>query len=119
MKFADMYAWWNQAALENPMTAILSNHANWDRHQFFETGKTWLAEHKAFAAGAGVTLGGASALDFCCGMGRMSEARQEVFRWLRSALFAAAYRGHDGPQSVAGDAAILPCRGIEVEPCAL
>jgi hypothetical protein len=35
MKFADMYAWWNQAALDNPMTAILSNHPNWDRHQFF------------------------------------------------------------------------------------
>lgn len=79
VNFADMYAWWNQAALDNPMTAILSNNANWDRDQFFETGKIWLTEHRAFVGGAGVTLGGVHALDFGCGMGRMTAALAEHY----------------------------------------
>ena len=74
MKFADMYAWWNQAAGENPMTAILSNNSDWNRDQFFETGRVWLEEHCTFAGTAGVSLGGNLALDFGCGVGRMTAA---------------------------------------------
>lgn len=79
MNFADMYPWWNQAALSNPMTAILSNDTNRDRDRFFETGKAWLAEHRAFAAAAGTTLEGSRALDFGCGIGRMTAARAEHY----------------------------------------
>jgi len=74
MNFAELYAWWNRAAQENPMTAILSNDTNWNRREFFETGKAWLDDHRAFAAGAGVRLGGNRALDFGCGIGRMTAA---------------------------------------------
>ena len=58
MDFAGMYAWWNQAALDNPMTAILSDHQNWDPTAFFETGRVWLGEHRAFAASANVSARG-------------------------------------------------------------
>ena len=74
MKFAEMFQWWNQAALENPMTAILSNEPNWDPSRFFETGRVWLDTHLAFAASANVTLEGRRAVDFGCGVGRMTEA---------------------------------------------
>ena len=79
MKFADMYAWWNQAALDNPLTAILSNEVHWDHNRFFETGNVWLAEHRAFAAAAGVTILGRHALDFGCGVGRMTAALAEYY----------------------------------------
>ena len=78
MNYTEMYAWWNKA-LNNPMTAILSNEANWDHDRFFETGKTWLDEHRAFAAGAGATLGGERALDFGCGIGRMTAALADYY----------------------------------------
>jgi ubiquinone/menaquinone biosynthesis C-methylase UbiE len=79
MNFAGMYVWWNQAALDNPMTAILSNHQDWDPTVFFETGRAWLAEHRAFAFSANVTVKGRRALDFGCGVGRMTEALGEYF----------------------------------------
>lgn len=79
MNFTDMYAWWNKAALENPMTAILSNHQNWDGDAFFETGKVWLAESRVFMEAANVKLGGKRALDFGCGVGRMTAALHEMY----------------------------------------
>ncbi len=80
MNFADMYAWWNQAALDNPTTAILSSDSNWDRRRFFATGTAWLEESRAFAAMAGVTLAGDRALDFGCGIGRMTTALAKHYR---------------------------------------
>jgi ubiquinone/menaquinone biosynthesis C-methylase UbiE len=74
MNFADMYAWWNQAALDNPMTAILSNQQDWNPDAFFETGRAWLDGHRSFATIANVTLAGKRALDFGCGIGRMTDA---------------------------------------------
>lgn len=71
MNFAEMYAWWNGAALNNPMTAILSNEQNWDPERFFETGRVWLDGHRAFVAAA---EWGHRALDFGCGIGRMTTA---------------------------------------------
>jgi 2-polyprenyl-3-methyl-5-hydroxy-6-metoxy-1,4-benzoquinol methylase len=79
MNFADMYAWWNRAALDNPMTAILSNQQDWDPDSFFETGRSWLKGHRFFAASANVTLTGTNALDFGCGIGRMTEALAEYY----------------------------------------
>jgi SAM-dependent methyltransferase/glycosyltransferase involved in cell wall biosynthesis len=79
MKFAEMYAWWNQAALDNPMTAILSNERKWDPAAFFETGRAWLADNRAFAGAANVEITGRHALDFGCGMGRMTAALSEYY----------------------------------------
>ncbi len=79
MDFADMLSWWNQAALDNPMTAILSNRQDWDPAAFFETGRVWLREHRAFAASANVQIKGRRALDFGCGVGRMTAALAEFY----------------------------------------
>jgi glycosyltransferase involved in cell wall biosynthesis/SAM-dependent methyltransferase len=79
MDFADMFSWWNQAALDNPMTAILSNRPDWDPDAFFETGRAWLAEHRRFAALANVEIKGRRALDFGCGVGRMTAALAEYY----------------------------------------
>jgi ubiquinone/menaquinone biosynthesis C-methylase UbiE len=79
MNIEDMYRWWNDAALSNPMTAILSNEIAWDKGKFFQTGVEWLESHRQFAAAAGVELRGHSALDFGCGIGRMTAALSRYF----------------------------------------
>jgi ubiquinone/menaquinone biosynthesis C-methylase UbiE len=79
MNFDEMFSWWNQAALNNPMSSILSNKQNWDAAEFFATGQAWLAQHRDFAAAANVALSGQRALDFGCGIGRVSEALAEFY----------------------------------------
>jgi ubiquinone/menaquinone biosynthesis C-methylase UbiE len=70
-----MYAWWNDAALNNPMSAILSNEQNWDPERFFETGRISLDETARFVVeDAKCELSGRHALDFGCGIGRMTGA---------------------------------------------
>src|SRR5262245_63933460 len=69
-----MYEWWDNAAKSNAMTAILSNEAQWNEPAFFKTGQEWLAQFADFAAAAGLQLGGETALDFGCGIGRMAHA---------------------------------------------
>ena len=74
MQPQDMYNWWNTAAHDNAMYAILSNKQDWDENEFFETGRAWLEQHRQFARAANVDLAGESALDFGCGIGRMTRA---------------------------------------------
>jgi 2-polyprenyl-3-methyl-5-hydroxy-6-metoxy-1,4-benzoquinol methylase len=79
MKFADMHDWWNRAALDNPMTAILSDRQEWDADEFFATGRMCLAQLRDFAAAATVTLAGRRAMDFGCGVGRLTQALAESY----------------------------------------
>lgn len=72
MDFLDMYNWWNGAAQLNAMNAIMSNKAEWDSDEFFATGNAWLEQHRQFAETVGITITGASALDFGCGIGRVT-----------------------------------------------
>ena len=74
MDFADMFEWWNGAAERNAMSAIMSNKQTWDHDEFFATGRASLEEHSLFARLAGVTIAGNSALDFGCGIGRVTNA---------------------------------------------
>jgi len=69
-----MCAWWNESAKNNEMSAILSNRVDWDEAEFFSSGHEWLRQHFEWAAGAGFKPGGRSALDFGCGVGRMTNA---------------------------------------------
>jgi ubiquinone/menaquinone biosynthesis C-methylase UbiE len=78
----EMYAWWNGAARSNAMTAILSNKQDWDPEEFFATGREWLDDHRNFASVAGVDLEGKSALDFGCGIGRVTHALADHFETL-------------------------------------
>jgi SAM-dependent methyltransferase len=61
------------------MTAILSNEIAWDQGKFFQTGVEWLESHRQFAAAADVELRGHVALDFGCGIGRMTAALSRYF----------------------------------------
>jgi SAM-dependent methyltransferase len=79
MDFDQMYDWWEGAAKHNALNAILSNRPEWEVDDFFRTGRESLAEHQGFAGLAGVHLGGGSALDFGCGVGRVTNALDEYF----------------------------------------
>ena len=70
----DMQAWWNQEAGTSPKTAILSGQSDLSDAEFFASGTAWFDQFAAFAASAGVDLRGETALDFGCGMGRMTRA---------------------------------------------
>lgn len=72
MDAQDMYNWWNGAAQDNAMNAILSNKDHWDSSEFFATGDASLADHRQFAQTVGATVSGRTALDFGCGIGRVT-----------------------------------------------
>ena len=74
-----MYAWWEGAAKCNAMNAILSNRLDWEIADFFQTGRDSFAENRVFATHAGIALAGVSALDFGCGVGRMTNALADYF----------------------------------------
>jgi 2-polyprenyl-3-methyl-5-hydroxy-6-metoxy-1,4-benzoquinol methylase len=74
MNLEEMYTWWNDSAKHNAMAAILSNRSDWNAAAFFESGHEWLQQHLSWAAMAGFTPGGNRALDFGCGVGRMTNA---------------------------------------------
>jgi len=74
MSIAEQRAWWDSAARENAESAILSGNRNWDPAEFYASGVNWLREHFDFARAARCQLSGVSALDFGCGIGRMTLA---------------------------------------------
>src|SRR4051812_43318420 len=69
-----MREWWNKEARSSPTTAIISNRADLTNDSFFASGKTWLDEFMTFARLAAIDLHGDTALDFGCGIGRMTRA---------------------------------------------
>src|SRR4051812_26075616 len=79
MKFDEMSEWWNAAARNNAMTAILSNNRDWDETEFFQSGEAWLESDLTFARMARVAPAGESVLDFGCGLGRMTSALAKYF----------------------------------------
>jgi hypothetical protein len=58
----EMYDWWNNAAKDNAMPAILSGDVHWYERAFFRTGETGLDEFRTFASLSNVQLGGDVAL---------------------------------------------------------
>src|SRR6266568_682458 len=79
MNLRDMKNWWNIAARENAKTAIMSGQSNWDDADFFASGDDWLrGDFEFFSKCVGsrglVQLSGKYALDFGCGIGRMTRA---------------------------------------------
>jgi len=79
MQFEDMRDWWNAVALGDAKTAILSGQQGWDEDQFFRSGVDWLNRCRDIAylclgKFGPVELSGRSALDFGCGIGRMTRA---------------------------------------------
>ena len=71
---AGMRDWWNKEAASSAKTAIISNRADMTDEAFFASGAAWLDEFAAFARLARIDLHGTMAVDFGCGMGRMTRA---------------------------------------------
>lgn len=74
---------WDALGREDPMWAILSDPAQrgnkWDREAFFRTGLIHVAEVMAQLDELGVFLARDRALDFGCGVGRLTQALAGTF----------------------------------------
>jgi SAM-dependent methyltransferase len=74
---------WEEIAGEDALWAILSysdrKFGAWDREEFFRTGEAEIAELMASAEELGRPVGRRSALDFGCGVGRLTRALSERF----------------------------------------
>lgn len=68
---------------EDPFFAVLSNRdkagGGWDRDEFFATGVREISDVFAYLDGLGISPNTARALDFGCGVGRLSQALAERF----------------------------------------
>ena len=74
---------WDDLAVLDPLWSILSNPAKrfgkWDVEEFFSTGRKEIEEILAEAKALGYPLRGCRALDFGCGVGRVTRALAEHF----------------------------------------
>jgi ubiquinone/menaquinone biosynthesis C-methylase UbiE len=74
---------WDSLGREDPMWAILSDPAQrgnkWDDHAFFETGRVHVAEAMERMKAMSVEPHSERALDFGCGLGRLSQALAGYF----------------------------------------
>jgi ubiquinone/menaquinone biosynthesis C-methylase UbiE len=74
---------WDDLAKIDPMWAICSDSAKmqnqWDTVEFFETGKRHIRSVLDTVANLDVVLNRGTALDFGCGMGRLTQALAEEF----------------------------------------
>jgi SAM-dependent methyltransferase len=75
---------WEALGREDPLWGVLSDPAKrgnrWDVEEFFRTGPAELASILTFVECTGTPLRRGSALDFGCGVGRLSQALAEQFR---------------------------------------
>ena len=76
--FADHLAIWDRLGEEDPFWAVLSDPAKrgggWDPEAFFATGREHIAELEEELQGMGLSFTGRRALDFGCGLGRLTQA---------------------------------------------
>lgn len=78
MKLKDVQENWNKFGENDPLWGILAwpgkEDGGWDLESFFATGEREIAEVLAYMEGLGVALRRGVALDFGCGVGRLSQA---------------------------------------------
>jgi len=78
MKLSDVQQYWDRQAHADPMWAILTDPSKaggrWDADEFFETGVREVSAFMEQAAAWGKPVARGSALDFGCGIGRLSQA---------------------------------------------
>lgn len=78
MKLKDVQENWNKFGEDDPLWGILAwpgkEDGGWDLESFFNTGEQEIADVLAYVQGLGVALVRNVALDFGCGVGRLSQA---------------------------------------------
>ena len=74
---------WETLARTDPFWAVLSDPAmrgnRWKREECFRTGRVEIEEVLAYVAGRGLELRRREALDFGCGVGRLTQALADHF----------------------------------------
>lgn len=74
---------WDALGERDPMWAVLTEHTRrggkWDPEEFFATGRREIDEVLRLASGLGLPAGRGSALDFGCGVGRLTQALAGYF----------------------------------------
>jgi ubiquinone/menaquinone biosynthesis C-methylase UbiE len=74
---------WNTNATIDPLYSILADQekmgGSWDQEEFFETGRAEIADLARRLSQNGFQLHGSRALDFGCGVGRLTEALAPYF----------------------------------------
>jgi SAM-dependent methyltransferase len=79
----DLHEAWNTFGEKDPMWAVLTDPERagnrWDEDEFFATGRREIAEVMGLADSLGLPSARTSALDFGCGVGRLSQALGDYF----------------------------------------
>ncbi len=83
MNVEEMAGNWNAWGNQDPMYAILTDpekaHGQWNEEEFFASGEKQIEEKLKWIRNAGLTLHFGKALDFGCGIGRLSNALAKYF----------------------------------------
>ena len=83
MRLSEVQRFWDRQAHADPMWAILTDPAKaggrWDADEFFATGTREIGVFMEQAAEWGAPASRRSALDFGCGIGRLSQALSDDF----------------------------------------
>jgi SAM-dependent methyltransferase len=78
MGLADLQKNWNEFGKRDPLWAILTDPAKqgnrWNSDEFFQTGRREVAALLAYLRSLGIALPTGRALDFGCGVGRLTQA---------------------------------------------
>src|SRR4029453_17456242 len=82
--FDDIRDYWDKHAAHDPLWAVLSEDSKsggrWDVARFFQTGVSEIASVLYQLESRGLDLARGSALDFGCGVGRLTQALAPHFR---------------------------------------
>jgi SAM-dependent methyltransferase len=73
-KIQDLQDTWDRLGRKDPMWAVASNRDRWSREEFFASGEAEIAEALAYVESLGLELERRRALDFGCGLGRLTRA---------------------------------------------
>jgi SAM-dependent methyltransferase len=84
MSFEERRRNWQQFGAEDPLWAVLTHDGKrgnrWDPVEFFETGRIAVEQMLDYAAQSGANVRHGAALDFGCGVGRLSQALATRFQ---------------------------------------
>ena len=79
MTLRDVQRNWDAMGRRNPLTAILTTHLSWDVAEFFETGRREVEGLIRDISGLDAGLDRGRALDFGCGVGRLTQSLADHF----------------------------------------
>ena len=97
----DLKGWqqnWDELGKDDPLWLVISDPSKaggkWDVAEFFETGRSEIRQNLDEVARAGITLRFQRALDFGCGVGRLSQALAEKFDEVHGIDISPSMIGH-------------------------